>query len=793
VALLPELKFLIGLITAALIIGALFFGRAVLVPLAVAFLLSFILDPWVERLKHLGLPRTAAVIVVVAVALALLALAGSVLGTQVRSISAELPTYQTNIQHKLSLLRERVGKPGMFDGAMRLFRTVKSEVNKAPAAATLPSPSANIAGSKLLGRVQLDQKPPAPFDEALSWLEAGIKPLATAGIVLVFVVLMLLDRVDLRDRLLRLWRGNLHRSTDAMDEAGARIGKYLTMQLVVNLSYGVPMAVGLWFIGVPGAFLWGAVAAVMRFVPYLGPMISALCPLALSFAVDPGWSELLWTIALIGSLELLTINIAEPWLYGTSTGLSAMSIMVAATFWTAMWGPVGLILSTPLTVCLMVIGRHLPRLYFLDVLLGSQPALDTPTRVYQRLLAGDTEEAIELATEQVEASTLPAFYNGIGIPVLRMATHDHASVATAEHRHRVVIGIDTLIDDLGEQQEGLARVARPNVLCIGGKWEVDNLAAKMLAQSLCASGLPAEHRLAAPVNAEFIGGLGLRGASAMCLSYFSPEPQIHARHFCKRLRRRWPNVQIVLALWNAPPELLGEETCRTLGADAVVTSIDEAIVHLAHAAGVAADAGYLTAPIPEEDPARVAALRASGALDPRARAIFDAASHRAADIFDMPMAMVSLISDDTQEVRGAFGSLPRQAGDGTSTRREDLNIPRSLSMCGHVVANAATLVVPDVSRDLRFANNPALQGKLRFYAGAPLRDSKDHILGTLCLLDSEPRELADRDVKLLEALARDIMDSLRNAQLSWVDPPVGEGSAPPAPSAIVGQLVPNSA
>src|SRR5690606_10999592 len=192
-----------------------------------------------------------------------------------------------------------------------------------------------------------------------------------AGIVLLFVVLILLDRDDLRDRLIRLMGGNLHLATNALDEASQRIGRYLRMQFIVNSSYGVPMAVALWFIGVPGAILWGVVAAIMRFVPYVGPMISAVFPLALAFAVDPGWNMFLWTLGLILLLELISNNVIEPWLYVTSTGLSTLSIIVAATFWTALWGPVGLMLSTPLTVCLLVLGRYLPALRFMEVLLGN--------------------------------------------------------------------------------------------------------------------------------------------------------------------------------------------------------------------------------------------------------------------------------------------------------------------------------------------------------------------------------------------------------------------------------------
>ncbi len=213
----------------------------------------------------------------------------------------------------------------------------------------------------------------------LQWLGRVAEPVTMAGIVLLFVILILLDRDDLRDRLLRLMGGNLHVATDALDEASQRIGKYLRMQFVVNITYGLPMAAGLWFIGVPGAILWGVLAAIMRFVPYVGAMISAAFPLALAFAVDPGWQMLLMTLGLIMALELISNNLIEPWLYGSSTGLSTLSIIVSATFWTALWGPIGLILSTPLTVCLLVLGRYIPALQFMEVLLGSSPVLGRPS------------------------------------------------------------------------------------------------------------------------------------------------------------------------------------------------------------------------------------------------------------------------------------------------------------------------------------------------------------------------------------------------------------------------------
>ena len=793
--LLPEIRLLVGLCTAAVIIAALYFGREILVPLALSVLLGFVLDPIVAWLKRRGLPRVAAVVLVVTLALGGIALAGLSLGNQISSLSQQLPTYQTTILKKLRDLRMKALGPGMFDGAVETLKVVKEEVDKAAADEPVATVQTRRAGPPPVQRVRVEPTPPTPFQQALKWLEVGSGPLATAGIVLIFVFLVLLDRDDLRDRLIRLLGGSLHRSTDAMDEAGRRISKYLTMQLVVNLTYGVPMAAGLWFIGVPGAILWGAVAAIMRFVPYIGPMVAAVAPVTLAFAVDPGWSMVLMTVGLILLLELVSNNIVEPWLYGASTGLSAISLITAATFWTALWGPIGLIMSTPLTVCLLVIGRHLPRLSFLDVLLGSQPALDAETRIYQRLLAGDVDAAVEVATEQLVEADVAAFYDTTGLAVLRMATIDHASVASAEHRHHLVVGMDALIDALIEQHPPDAAAVPAAAVCIGGKWEIDTLAARMLAHSLSLAGLPATHRPSSLITADYIDRLDLAGAKTVCLSFFSPEPQSRARTFCRRLRRRWPHLHIVLALWNAPPELLEEAARRDLGADAVVTSLSEALLQMARALGIELSTGYLPAPVPEFDSDRLAALRASGALDPRAQPLFDAASQRVADIFDVPMAMVCLIDADNQRIPALFGQTPSGVDGEPSIklRAEDLEIPRSMTLCGHVVANARTMVVPDLARDLRFAGNPALKEKgVRFYAGAPLRDQGDHVLGTLCILDLQPRSLTQRESELLESMADDLMGQLRVLVLSWDDATPVAADLAETPSAIVGQLIPSA-
>ena len=417
---------------------------------------------------------------------------------------------------------------------------------------------------------------PSPFATASAWLAPALAPLATLGIVVVFVFLVLLDRGDLRDRLIRLLGGNLHRSTDALEEAGKRISKYLLMQLVVNVTYGIPMALGLWAIGVPGWILWGTLAAIMRFIPYVGPMLSAIFPLALAFAVDPGWQMVLMALALIVFLELVSNNIVEPMLYGTSTGLSALSLIAAATFWTALWGPLGLILSTPLTVCLLVVGRNLPQLAFFDTLLGSTPALDLPTRIYQRLIANDPDEAYEIASDAIRTTGIAAFYNTTGMEVLRQASDDYHANARVEHRLRVVDGMDQLLEDLREDHPATP-AGTPRVACIGGKWQVDAISAEMLVHALALADIPAVQRATGTVTARYVDGLDLEGIDTVCIGYFSRDPDAAVRGFVRRLRRRWPDLRIVLALWNAPEDQAGPDRAEALGVDQIVLSVDGAV------------------------------------------------------------------------------------------------------------------------------------------------------------------------------------------------------------------------
>lgn len=765
------------LIVATIIIGALYIGQGVLIPLAIAFLISFALSPLVGWLSRVGIPRILSICIVMVTLFMLVAGLGLIVGSQLRTLSAELTTYQWTMRQKIDNLAKQFEGPGIFDGAIQTVDTVQKELSDAVQDEESDEPPAQ--------RVQVVDPPGAPFRTALEWLAPAVAPLATAGIVLVFVFLALLDRGDLRDRLIHLLGGNLHRSTDTLEEAGKRISKYLLMQVMVNVAYAIPLGLGLWLIGVPGWLLWAVLASFLRFIPYVGPMLSAIFPLSLAFAVDPGWSMVLLTLALIVSLEAISGNVLEPVLYGTSTGLSALSLIAAATFWTALWGPVGLILSTPLTVCLLVIGRNLPQLQFLDTLLGSTPVLDVPTRIYQRLLAGEPDEAIEIVDDVIETDgSVTEFYNDHGIAVLRQVSEDYFTNARAEHRLRVANGMDELLDDLRQEYPAaIDPAALPQVACIGGKWEIDSVACEMLTHALMLDGVAAVQRPAGVITSRYVDNLELDGVQIICLSYFSREPTRSVRAFIRRLRHRWPDKEIVLALWNAPSDLLEPEGYQALGADAVVTSINEGVRRIQHMLRPEDIKASQTAEAPENDSDRVAALKATEVLDGHAREDLDALAKRAADVFDVKFAVISAI-DRTQEfIIGQSKDLPgKRTEDGTDM----IVMPRDEAICDHVVASGETLVVNDTDRDPRFAEHPAIQlWDTRFYAGAPLMTADGLVLGALCLLDTEPRKLDKEELDLLDTMAADVVSLITGDEAVEPEPRAQE----PA-SATVGQALP---
>jgi hypothetical protein len=405
-----------------------------------------------------------------------------------------------------------------------------------------------------------------------------LEVLGATGIVLVLVVFFLVRREDLRDRFIRLvGRGQVTLTTQAIDDATTRVSRYLLMQLLINISFGVPVGIGLYFIGVPNALLWGLLAIALRFIPYIGPWIAAAMPIALAMAISSGWKAPVLTVGLFVVLELFSNNVMEPWLYGKNTGVSPVAVLVAAVFWSWLWGAVGLLLATPLTVCLLVIGKHVPQLSFLDILLGNETVFDPKTRVYQRLLAGDQEEAAELIEGYLESMPLVEVYDTVLIPALAMAeTHWHRG-EISEERHKFIFQIlKETVEDLGERRpeaqlnQAMAKTtgaetdsnvvvssetAAHCIICLPARDQADEIAGTMLAQLLASNGVVVQAISVTALASEMVDLVEERHADVVCISAMPPAAAAHARYLCKRLHGRFPETNLIVGLWNCGGDL----------------------------------------------------------------------------------------------------------------------------------------------------------------------------------------------------------------------------------------------
>ncbi len=755
-----------------LAIGGLYFGQDIFIPFALAILLSFALTPLVNRLRRLKLPRVAAVIIAVAMAFVLIGGIAYVVGRQVIQLANNLPSYQNTISEKIRALQTSAPGGGVVDRVTTTIQDLSKEISGEDKPSGSPQPG--------LGRrpatqepvtVRLERAEAQPLEVIRTIVGPLRAPLATAGLVVIFVIFVLLEREDLRDRFIKLaGAGDLQKSTHALNDAAGRVSRYLLMQLVVNLTYGVPIGIALYLIGVPNAILWGLLAAVLRFVPYLGPFLAALFPVALAFAVDPGWTMLLWVIGLFLVAELISNNVVEPWLYGSSTGLSSLAIIMAAIFWTTLWGPVGLFLATPLTVCLVVIGRYVPQLEFLGVLLGSDPVLAPEERLYQRLLAGNLEEAVEIAETYVDEHSSREFYDRVAIPALRLAENDRQRSTTDIGYRRLVASTATCVvqevadhvqengsgsDEGGQTGDVRSRPGeqRASVLCIAGRTELDQAAAAMLAQVLEERGVGARVLPPIAVAQGALGQLDVAGTEVVCLSYLHPQPQVFARYICRRLRRRAPYLKLIVCCWNSPPQSgHTEDMARQMAADAVIVSLETCVDQVDAWVKRDVPAGEKRQPVLDNEHDRLAALRALGLSSARSSR-FDEISKQVAQSFDAPIALVSLIDEEHQVLPGA----PALSQDADPARQSG----RDESICGHVVAEDDILVAEDVAKDDRFADNPlVLEKGIRFYAGAPLRNSSGLVLGSLCVIDTKPREFSESDRSRLQKMADELMADL---------------------------------
>ncbi|MBW5439662.1 AI-2E family transporter [Bradyrhizobium canariense] len=577
-------------ILAAIIVMVLYYGREIIIPIALAVLLSFVLAPLVRLVQRLRIPRSLAVVSVVVIAFAFIFAMGSLLATQLAQLAGDLPRYQSTISEKIQSFRETTAGRGTLERASSMLKDLSKELDKPKEAAnSLGTIAAPKAAAPRPVPVEVLQPDPGALESLQTLISPLLHPLATTGIIVIFVIFILLQREDLRNRLIRLaGSDDLQRTTAALDDAASRLSRLFLIQLLVNGSFGIIIGMGLWLIGVPSAILWGILAAVLRFVPYIGAVIAAAFPLALAVAVDPTWTMLLWTIALFVVVEPVVGHVLEPMVYGHSTGLSPVAVVASATFWTALWGPIGLVLATPLTVCLVVLGRHVERLEFLDVMFGDRPALSPPEIFYQRMLAGDPTEASAKAEEFLKERSLSSYYDEVALRGLQLAQADAERGALDPDRlTKIRDAVQEFANNISEQDErppqkvnpttdveatsaieGVAedapyeslRVLRKEdlpsewqgdhpVLCLAGRNPIDEAAAIMLAQLTGAHGLSARVEAAEALSTANIFRLETAGVAIVCLVYMDASSPAHMRYSVRRLRRKLPKATIILGCW----------------------------------------------------------------------------------------------------------------------------------------------------------------------------------------------------------------------------------------------------
>ena len=610
-------------------VAALYFAQAVLMPLAVAILLAFLLTPVVIWLERLRLGRIAAVVLAVGTALAVVGAIGWVVEQQFVEVAGKLPDYRENIQSKLRRFQGAAGG-GFSKAAKGLADTLKNMAATQPSAA--PSAIASVgplaqAPDSRPGQPSLPQvspqnplpvreysEPSSPLQLVGRYMGQLLSPLATGGLIVVFVIFMLLNRRDLRDRMIRLvGHGRLNLTTQVLDDAATRISRYLLMQSAINGIYGVCVGVGLWIIGLssaegqfPNVLLWALLAAILRFVPYLGPFIGAAVPIVLSLAVFNSAGVFAATLCMYLGIELVLTQLLEPWLYGSSAGLSVMAILVSAVFWTWLWGPIGLLLATPLTVIVVVLGKYVPQLRFLDVILGDEQVLEPCVRVYQRLLSLDQEEAGELLHDYRKEKGLECVYDEVMIPALAMAEKDrHTGQVDIERETFIRQAMRDLIEELGEAQKAenaaaaLAEVAEKadspkavvspsiskepsvTVLCLPAHDEADEIVGLMLAQLLELKGQRAVAASQVSLAGEMLELVAEHEAGAVCISALPPAALAHSRYLCKRLNARFPELPTLVGLWTTkadPKKSIERLACH--GPVHLVTSVGAAIAEI---------------------------------------------------------------------------------------------------------------------------------------------------------------------------------------------------------------------
>jgi predicted PurR-regulated permease PerM len=541
----PKRSSIIALLIAA---AVLYLAQDVLIPLAVALLLAFLLAPAVRRLEQWKLGRIPSTMIVALFGFGVIFGIAGVAGSQAVQLGAQLPEYRHNIAKKIQALRH----PKRDTNIGKAAEAIK-DIEKEAAPERPPVP--------------VKESPANAFEATMDFLAPVAKPLAMTVAMIVFTIMMLLNRENMRERVIvLLGPGRIQVTTRAMAEASYRVSRYLSMQLVVNAMFGIPFGIALYFIGIPNALLFGLLGMVLRFVPYAGVWVAAAMPAVLAFAISDSWTPVAWTLGVFFALETLLAYVIEPWLYGKSAGLSPLAIIIAVVFWSWLWGPIGLLLATPLTVCVAVMGRHIPELGFLNLLLGVEPVLSPEERFYQRLIALDHDEAQHLVEEHVAAHGIAATFDEVILPALTLLEVDRGKGALEPARERFVYEhARRIIDEL----EAPAITAAGAVCIVPARDEADRVAAAMAARL---------------VGAEVVDASELKQCNTVLISAVQPGAAHDAGYLARRLRQSVPGAKIVVGLWGDGHGASRERLAK-LGVDEVITRIADAAAVLRRFAG----------------------------------------------------------------------------------------------------------------------------------------------------------------------------------------------------------------
>lgn len=700
----------------ALGIGALYVGQGIFIPLVLAVLVAFALNPVVDRLRRLGVPQLMAVLLTVTLITGVALLASYVMVGQLLKLATDLPQYQQTVATKLRALQGG-GVDSPLGKLAKVLEDLGTQVDPgSPASQPAPIP------------VTIADRPASPLTGLTGVFGSILGPLATGTLVFIFSVFLLLERVELRDRFLKLVSlGDLRTSTKVMDESAGRVSRYLLVQLGVNCGFGLVFGAGMLLLGVPNAVLWGLLAIVFRYIPFIGTFAAVTFPAALAFAVDPGWTMLIGVLGIYLVLELVTTNAIEPNLYGTSTGLSAMAVLIAAIFWATLWGLVGLVLATPLTVCLVVLGRYVPQLRFLDILLGSEPVLLPEERFYQRLLAGNVAEAVELSESELKDGNATEFFDRVALPALRLAAADlERDSSDLGRRRNVVEALNGVVEEFETSPSSDAATLRGPVTIIGGRTELDGAAANMLAYSLSASGIETHQAPPMSLNKDGIAQLDLSASRSVVLCYLDPHPQPYVRYAAARLHRRRAGVPIVACLLGTEVETSVDEA-SVLKVAVTARSIAEAVEQVDLLLQATSKAEVTNAQLQPTEANRSERQRRFASQTEW----LASNAPRIAEKFHVPLATAKLA-----QVEAATGpSVPR-------------GLAERVMEAGEPVAIADAALDKDAVDDAFLVENG-----FRAFLGVPLKTADGETIGTLALYDSVSRDFESELGSLLAEAA----------------------------------------